>query len=57
MAIWYISWTFGTFYGYFVYFSRFGMLYQGKSGNPGRHLNSYSAHGDKEGVLAQAGGT
>jgi hypothetical protein len=26
---------FGIFYGYLVYFSRFGMLYQEKSGNPG----------------------
>jgi hypothetical protein len=25
----------GIFYGYFVYFSRFGMLQQEKSGNPG----------------------
>jgi hypothetical protein len=29
-----ISWTFGMFYCYLVYFSRFGMLYQEKSGNP-----------------------
>jgi hypothetical protein len=34
-AIWYILLPFGTFYGYLVYFSRFGMLYQEKSGNPG----------------------
>jgi polyferredoxin len=27
---------FGTFYGNLVYFSRFGMLYRDKSGNPGR---------------------
>jgi hypothetical protein len=25
---------FDVFYGYLVYFSRFGMLYQEKSGNP-----------------------
>jgi hypothetical protein len=38
---WYI-WPFGLFHGYLVYFTavwyifpRFGMLYQGKSGNPG----------------------
>jgi hypothetical protein len=42
MAIWYILWQFGIFDGYLVYFvkiwyifSRFGMLYQEKSGNPG----------------------
>jgi hypothetical protein len=29
VAIWYILWSFGTI------FSRFGMLYQEKSGNPG----------------------
>jgi hypothetical protein len=34
MVIWYILWLFGTFYGYLVHFSRFGMLYQEKSGNP-----------------------
>jgi hypothetical protein len=28
MAIWYILWQFGIFYGYIVYFSRFGMLCQ-----------------------------
>jgi hypothetical protein len=35
MAIWNILWPFGLFYGYLVYFSRIGMLYQEKSGNPG----------------------
>jgi hypothetical protein len=33
--IWDILWPFGTFCGHLVYFSRFGMLYQEKSGNPG----------------------
>jgi hypothetical protein len=33
--IYYILWPFGTFYGCLVYFSRFGMLYKEKSGNPG----------------------
>jgi hypothetical protein len=48
---WYILWPFGIFYGHLVYifyghlvyfwsiwyiFSRFGMLYQEKSGNPAR---------------------
>jgi hypothetical protein len=33
-GIWYMLWPFGIFYGYFVYFFRFGMLYQEKSGNP-----------------------
>jgi hypothetical protein len=27
-------WPFGIFYDYLVHFSRFGMLYQEKSGNP-----------------------
>jgi hypothetical protein len=41
MDIWYILWTFGTFYGHLVYVLviwnicyNFGMLYQEKSGNP-----------------------
>jgi hypothetical protein len=36
-AIWYILWPFGTFLVILVYFSRFGMLYQEKSGNPDPH--------------------
>jgi hypothetical protein len=32
--IWSILLPFGTFYGYLVYFSRFGMMYEEKSGNP-----------------------
>jgi hypothetical protein len=32
-AIWYILWSFGIFYVYLAYFSRFGMLHQEKSGN------------------------
>jgi hypothetical protein len=32
MDILYFLWSFGIFYGDLVYF---GMLYQGKSGNPG----------------------
>jgi hypothetical protein len=45
---WHVLWPFGLFYGRFVYlvdvgylvfFPRFGMLYQEKSGNPGQHLN------------------
>jgi hypothetical protein len=30
----YILWPFDIFHTYLVYFSRFGMLYQEKSGNP-----------------------
>jgi hypothetical protein len=30
----YILWTFGIVRGNLVYFSRFGILYQEKSGNP-----------------------
>jgi hypothetical protein len=33
-AIWYILWPFGIFKVILVYFSRFGMLHQEKSGNP-----------------------
>jgi hypothetical protein len=32
-SIWYISWQFGKFYCYLVYFSHFGMLYKEESGN------------------------
>jgi hypothetical protein len=35
MVIWYILGPFGKFNGHLVYFSRFGMLYQEKSGNLG----------------------
>jgi hypothetical protein len=38
-AIWYILMPFGMFCGNLVYFSRFGMLYQEKSGNPGQDLD------------------
>jgi hypothetical protein len=34
-VICYILWTFGIVCGNLVYFSRFGILYQEKSGNPG----------------------
>jgi hypothetical protein len=37
-SLWYILWPFGIFYGFMVYFSRFGMLYQENSGNPGLPL-------------------
>jgi hypothetical protein len=30
----YVLWQFDTFHGYLVYFSRFGMLHQEKSGSP-----------------------
>jgi hypothetical protein len=38
VAIWYILWPFSIFYFYLVHFSRFGMLYQEKSGNPSNEL-------------------
>jgi hypothetical protein len=39
LAIRYILWPFGIFNCHLVYFSRFGMLYKEKYGNPGRmHL-------------------
>jgi hypothetical protein len=34
-VFWYILWTFGIVRGNLVYFSRFGILYQEKFGNPG----------------------
>jgi hypothetical protein len=34
MLFCYILWTFGVVRGILVYFSRFGILYQEKSGNP-----------------------
>jgi hypothetical protein len=34
-VICYILWTFGIVRGNLVYFSRFGIMYQEKSGNPG----------------------
>jgi hypothetical protein len=41
MTIWSISWQFGKFHGHLLYFmvigyifTRFGILYQYKSGNP-----------------------
>jgi hypothetical protein len=34
-AIWYNLWKFDKVYGHLVYFPRFGVLYQEKSGNPG----------------------
>jgi hypothetical protein len=37
-VIWYTLWQFGIFCSYFVYFSRFGMLYQEKSRNLDLHI-------------------
>jgi hypothetical protein len=34
IATWYILWSLNTFYGFLVYFFRFGMLYQENSGKP-----------------------
>jgi hypothetical protein len=39
--IWYTLWPLGIFYGYLVYFYRFGMLYNEKSGNPGAWIKIY----------------
>jgi hypothetical protein len=43
MTIWYILRPFDIFgfYGHLVGFSRFGMLYQEKSGNPGLQTRSH----------------
>jgi hypothetical protein len=37
----YILWIFGIISGNLAYFSRFGILYQEKSGNPGSYLNRF----------------
>jgi hypothetical protein len=39
----YLLWPFGVFYGNLVYFSRFGMSYRKKSGNPGAYFKEVSA--------------
>jgi hypothetical protein len=39
MAIGNILWPFGVFCGNLVYFPRFGILVQEKSGNPGMHTD------------------
>jgi hypothetical protein len=38
----YISWTFGIVRGNLVYISRFGILFQEKSGNPALDKNFFS---------------
>jgi hypothetical protein len=43
MGIWYILWAFCILYGRLVYFSRFGMLYEDKSGNPAAGAISFSS--------------
>jgi hypothetical protein len=35
----YILWTFGIVRGHLVYFSRFSILYEEKSGNPGMYIH------------------
>jgi hypothetical protein len=44
MDIWSILYLFGIFCGYLEYFSRFGMLYQEKSGNPGTKRGLLQQH-------------
>jgi hypothetical protein len=39
-----ILWTFGIARGNMVYFSRFGILYQEKSGNPGPLGHNHGRH-------------
>jgi hypothetical protein len=41
-GIWYILWQFGKVCCPLVYFSRFGMFYQEKSGNPTHKLQSFA---------------
>jgi hypothetical protein len=41
ISIWCILWQFCAFCGYFVYFSRFGMFYQEKSGNPAAPVSQH----------------
>jgi hypothetical protein len=49
-AIWYIVCPFGIFAVSLVYFSRFGMLYQEKSGNPDYDCSCYD-QGDQIGRI------
>jgi hypothetical protein len=46
MAIWYIWWPLGMFGGLLVYFSRFGMLYREKSGNPVHCIGRFGCDSD-----------
>jgi hypothetical protein len=46
-AIWHIAWPFGIFSPFLVHFTRFGMLYQEKSGNPGTHCRMRISSGTK----------
>jgi hypothetical protein len=39
-AVWYVLWPFRILYGYLVYFFRFGMFDQQKSGNLASHGDS-----------------
>jgi hypothetical protein len=39
-AKWYSLWPFGIYYGYLVYFSRFGTPYQEKSGNQASDMST-----------------
>jgi hypothetical protein len=40
-VIWHVLWQFGTCSHVLVHFTRFGMLYQEKSGNPDRKKHLY----------------
>jgi hypothetical protein len=51
-AFCYILWTFGIVRGNLVYFSRFGILYQEKSGNPGQKEDE-KMDGSKASVFLQ----
>jgi hypothetical protein len=41
----YILWTFGIVRGLWYIFPRYGILYQEKSGNPGREMESRQGEG------------
>jgi hypothetical protein len=43
MVFCYILWTFGVVRGILVYFSRFGILHQEKSGNPAQEIGTKTA--------------
>jgi hypothetical protein len=56
-AIWCMFWPFHTIYGHLVYFSRFGMLYQEKSGNPEMPVILVNKVVDPKRIIGKNGGS
>jgi hypothetical protein len=51
----YMLWTFGIVRGNLVYFSRFGILYKEKSGNPAIENKTYFSVATGSGIGQEAG--